>query len=88
MAGRQQDQLISDTLVQMQAAIVALSGQVGAIGGKIDTFIDQLATHDDRTTDLEARTRKVENRQHWYAGAATIIGALVGKYIPGALGHS
>jgi hypothetical protein len=37
-----------------------------------------METHDMRTTDIEVRTRKVENRQHWYSGAGAILGALLG----------
>lgn len=50
---------------------------VGRIEGKLDTFINQMAEHDKRTTELEVRTRKVENRQHWYAGAGAVVGGLV-----------
>lgn len=49
---------------------------VGRIEGKLDTFIQQMASQDDRTTDLEVRTRKVEGRMHWYSGAAAAIGTL------------
>lgn len=43
---------------------------------------------DDRHEKLEKRTRRVETRQHWYAGAATIIGILAEKFAPGIFGHS
>lgn len=55
-----------------------LHRSVGRIEGKLDTFISQMATHDVRTTDLEVRTRKVENRQHWYSGVAAAIGLVAG----------
>lgn len=51
---------------------------VGRIEGKLDTFIAQMAAQDDRTTDLEVRTRKVESRQHWYSGVGAGIGILLG----------
>lgn len=51
---------------------------VGRIEGKLDTFIAQMKAHDDRTTDLEVRTRKVENRQHWYSGVGAAAGAIFG----------
>ena len=50
---------------------------IGRIEGKLDTFIQQMKAQDDRTTDLEVRTRKVEARQHWYSGAAAVVGAVV-----------
>jgi hypothetical protein len=37
-----------------------------------------MESQDDRTTALEVRTRKVENRQHWYAGLTAAIGAIAG----------
>ena len=88
MPGKADSQLLNDTLLQMQQSIVDLTGHVGAIGGKIDTFIAQMAAHDVRTTDLEVRTRKVENRQHWYAGATAAIGMLFGKFAPGLFPHA
>lgn len=53
---------------------------VGRIEGKLDTFIAQMKAHDDRTTDLEVRTRKLEARQHWYAGAAATVGAFIAYF--------
>jgi hypothetical protein len=58
--------------------LAELQRSVGRVEGKLDTFIAQMAQQDDRTTDLEVRTRKVENRQHWYSGAAAVIGTLLG----------
>jgi hypothetical protein len=55
-----------------------LQRTVGRIEGKLDTFIAQMGHQDNRTTELEVRTRKLENRQHWYGGVAAAIGALVG----------
>jgi hypothetical protein len=34
--------------------------RLGRIEGKLDAFIKQMEAHDNRTTDIEARTRKVE----------------------------
>lgn len=59
-------------------SIPDLQRTVGRIEGKLDTFIKQMEVQDRRTTDLEIRTRKVENRQHWYSGAGAVIGALLG----------
>jgi hypothetical protein len=35
-----------------------------------------MKVHDDRTTDIEVRARRVENRQHWYSGAGALLGAV------------
>ena len=51
---------------------------LGRVEGKLDTFIAQMKAQDDRTTDLEVRTRKVENRQHWYSGLGAAAGLLLG----------
>jgi hypothetical protein len=58
--------------------IADILSRLGRIEGKVDAFIKQMETHDVRTTDIEARTRKVENRQHWYSGAGAILGAVLG----------
>ena len=60
------------------AHIANILSRLGRIEGKVDAFIKQMETHDERTTDIEVRTRKVENRQHWYSGAGAILGAVLG----------
>lgn len=59
---------------------VELQRAVGRIEGKLDAFIKQMESQDNRTTELEVRTRKVENRQHWYSGAGAIAGMLIGVF--------
>lgn len=61
-------------------SVPELQRTVGRIEGKLDTFIQQMAIQDKRTTDLEVRTRKVENRQHWYSGVAAAVGVLLGMF--------
>jgi hypothetical protein len=78
---------LNDTLLELQRSINTLTGNVGNLGGKIDSFMSQMETQADRTTDLEARTRKVENRQHWYSGAGAIVGVIIGKFAPGLFPH-
>lgn len=51
---------------------------LGRVEGKLDAFITQMKVQDDRTTTLTARVDKVENRQHWYSGAAAMVGLLFG----------
>lgn len=68
---------------------------VGEIAGKVNLLVQQGAVQDDRHAalegrvrvlergapdDLEPRMRHLENRQHWYAGAAAAIGA-TGAYV-------
>lgn len=55
-----------------------LMEKLARVEGKLDTFLKQMETQDNRTTALEVRTRKVENRQHWYAGVTAAIGAIAG----------
>jgi hypothetical protein len=51
---------------------------LGRVEGKIDNMLIQMKAHDDRTTDLEVRTRKVENKQYWISGLGSAVGAIVG----------
>jgi hypothetical protein len=78
--------------------VATLMESVARLEGKVDTFINQMAAQDNRTTvlvaefgksfsGLELRTRKVENRQHWYAGVAAAIGAVAGAAIDLISGH-
>lgn len=53
---------------------------LGRIEGQLGTFIDQMKVQDSRTTELEVRTRKLENRQHWYSGAGAIVGVILGVF--------
>ena len=59
-------------------ALSDLNRSIGRVEGQLGTFISQLKVQDERTTGLEVRTRRVENRQHWYSGAAAAIGATLG----------
>ena len=61
--------------------VATLMESVARVEGKLDTYLKQMETQDNRTTELEVRTRKVENRQHWYAGGAAGIGATFGVFI-------
>jgi hypothetical protein len=59
-------------------SITDVKVSIARVETKLDTFIEQMAKQDDRTTKLDARVRKVENRQHWYSGAAAVVGTLFG----------
>jgi len=50
----------------------------GRTDGKLDVFIQQLKVQDDRTTALEVRMNKAENRLHWWGGLGAAFGALLG----------
>lgn len=78
----------SDMIAELHRSITALSGQVGSVDGKMDAFIAQMKAQDDRTTDLEVRTRKIENRQHWYAGAIAVLAIAADKLMPGLFPHT
>ena len=55
--------------------------QTARIEGKIDDFLEQIKTQGNRSEGLEVRMRKLENRQHWYSGAAAGIGGIVGAFV-------
>jgi hypothetical protein len=57
---------------------ISMDRAVGRIEGKIDAFIEQMKVHDNRTTDLDVRTRKVEQRQYWLSGVGAALGAIAG----------
>jgi hypothetical protein len=67
-----------DHLINLLTELGDLKGTLGNTNGKIDTFIRQLGEHDKRTTEIEVRLRRVENRQHWYSEVAAAIGAAFG----------
>jgi len=46
--------------------------------GKLDSVLEERKAERERISDIEGRTRKVENRQHWYSGAGAILGAILG----------
>lgn len=48
---------------------------LGRIEGKLNALVDSFAEH---STDMEKRIRKVENKQHWYAGIGTAAGSFIG----------
>jgi hypothetical protein len=50
----------------------------GRVEGQLGTFIGQMKVQDERSTEHDARIRKVENRQHWYSGVAAAIGLVAG----------
>jgi len=55
---------------EQSRAIGDLEGTVRAIDAKLDQ-------HGERLNHHSKRIRKVENRQHWYAGAAATIVAMI-----------
>lgn len=63
------------------STVQKLDRDLGRVEGKIDTFIMQMKAQDDRTTDLEVRTRKVENRQHLYSGASGVLGVIFAAFV-------
>lgn len=69
---------------------------LGRIEGKVDMLVDQGRIQDDRHNalegrvreiegggELEARVRRVEGRQHWYAGAAAALSASATYFLKG-----
>jgi hypothetical protein len=48
----------------------------GRLEGKVDQILDLVK-------ELEPRVRKVEQRQHWYAGAGSVIGLIAGIFVKG-----
>lgn len=62
----------------MTTTLADVRQDLGRVEGKLDTFIAQMAKQDERTTTLTERVGKVESRQHWYAGAGSMLGMILG----------
>lgn len=58
-----------------------LQRALGRVEGKLDTFIAQMATQDNRTTELEVRVRRTENKQYWLSGFGSMLGTLAGLFL-------
>jgi hypothetical protein len=58
--------------------IAEMHRAIGRMEGKLDHVLEERKAERERLLDIEGRTRKVENRQHWYSGAGAILGALLG----------
>jgi hypothetical protein len=70
----------SNVIADMQRGMVEVQRALGRIEGTLNTYVKQMAEQDRRTIDLEVRTRKVENRQHWYSGLGAAGGMLLGAF--------
>lgn len=60
----------------------ALYQLVGEMNGKLDTLVKSSEARDAAAGKLEERVRKVENRQHWYAGAVAVAVLFVKDFVP------
>jgi hypothetical protein len=64
---------------EVQRALGRVEGDLGAL--RVDVAAARTEAKDGAAKS-DKRLRRVENRQHWYAGAGTIIGAFVGAFFP------
>lgn len=62
--------------------LTALYQLVGEVNGKLDTLVDRSKARDAADEKRDERLRKVENRQHWYAGAVAVAVLFVKDFIP------
>lgn len=76
-----------ERIAALEALVPGMAGKVDEthtivheMKGKLETFIDQMAKADERHSKLEARTGKLENRQHFYAGIAAFAGVVLGAF--------
>jgi hypothetical protein len=62
------------------ATLDDLHFKLGEISGQLKLLVQQNGITDSRNlaqhVELDARLRRVENLQHWYAGAASMVGAV------------
>ena len=62
--------------------LAEIQRSLGRVEGKLDTLIAQQTVQDDRATELEIRMRKVESKQHLYAGVAAAVGSIIAYLLP------
>lgn len=62
----------------MTTTLADVRADVARMEGKLDTFLRQMQTQDERTTSLTERLGKVESRQHWYSGFGAALGVIFG----------
>ena len=63
---------------EIQRMLGDIRQAIGRLEGQTSTFIEQMKAQDDRTTKLEVRVRALEKWQHFYSGAAALIGVILG----------
>jgi hypothetical protein len=69
-----------DQLNQIQDQLADIQRSVGRIEGTVTANAGTMAAQGVRITDNEGRICQLENRQHWYSGAAAMLGAIAGAF--------
>lgn len=71
----------------MSEDINEIHRSLGRVEGKLDSLIDSFDIDNEERNKkhdtLEKRVSKIEAKQHWYAGAASAIGAIAGIFLGG-----
>lgn len=65
----------------VQRSLGRLEGKLDSLAEQFTELVEAVATSGHRT---DTRVRSLENKQHWYAGAASVIGSAIGLFT----GHS
>jgi hypothetical protein len=59
---------------------------IGRLEGAVNSLVHEVRTANARHTSVGAalskRLTQVENKQTWLAGAGTVIGAILGLFVP------
>ncbi len=59
----------------MSVSEETIERSLGRIEGQLESLNDKFDLQERRSNDHSKRIRHLENRQHWYAGAAAALGA-------------
>ena len=67
-----------DDINQVSYALGQLKASVDSLTASVQTSVEQQHSVNDK---MERRLSKVESKQHWYAGAGTTLGSVVGIFV-------
>jgi hypothetical protein len=77
---------MQDRGAEVQRSLGRIEGDVSGLRGDVGELRLEIAAERIRAAEQAAandkRLRKVERRQHWWAGAAAVIGAILGSVAP------
>jgi hypothetical protein len=64
-------------LIEIRTLLSEQGRTLGRVEGTLAEMSKALEAGKKDSEHIEGRLRKVENRQHWYAGGAAVIGAII-----------
>lgn len=74
---------MTQELTDIRAAMAELNRTMGRIESTAVATNQMIERIERQFDNHDKRLRKVENRQHWYAGAGSMIGIAIGYFVKG-----